>query len=201
VAYTAGDHVALRDVRNGVVYFAWPVTVIEDADRGLLVSQVPGAVGRVPRGYPDDLAELVHQLESRQPELVELEWKATRTLGVFLPDQWWATRLFWNADGTAFLGYYVDFIRPIERDGNHVNTLDLALDVVVRPDGSWAWKDEDHLPIMRTLGWLDDETERHMELGKTAVIAAVESKTFPFDHSLVGLCPAADALPAVLRTD
>ena len=57
----------------------------------------------------------------------------------------------------------VDFVRPIERDGTFVNTLDLALDITISPDMSWRWKDEAHLPIMRELGWLDAETEEAME--------------------------------------
>jgi hypothetical protein len=189
VGYAAGDVVVLRDVRGGVPYFEWPVTVVEDGERGLLVSQVPGAIGRVPRGYPDDLAVLLEQLASGAPERVELAWRGTRTLGVLTPDQWWAARLFWSGDGARFLGYYVDFVRPIERDGNHVNTLDLALDIVIAPDMTWQWKDEDHLPIMRDLGWLDAATEDAMEDAKQDVLAAIEQRRYPFDGSLLSLCP------------
>jgi len=189
VGYAAGQKIILRDIRDGVPLFEWPVTVVEDGDRGLLVSQVPGTVGVVPRGYPDDLALLVEQLQSDAPERVELAWRGTRTLGVLQPDQWWAARLFWTGEGKRFLGYYVDFVRPIERDGTFVNTLDLALDIVIAPDMSWQWKDEAHLPIMREFGWLDDATEAAMEDAKRDVLAAIESRRYPFDGSLLSLCP------------
>jgi predicted RNA-binding protein associated with RNAse of E/G family len=189
MGYAAGEVVMLRDIRNGVAYFEWPVTVVEDGERGLLVSQVPGAVGRVPRGYPDDMAVLVQQLASGSPERVDLEWRGTRTLGVLLPDQWWAARLFWTGDDRRFLGYYVDFVRPIERDGDSVNTLDLALDIVIAPDLTWHWKDEDQVQLLRDLGWLDSATEAEMESAKADVLAAIAARRYPFDGSLLSLCP------------
>jgi hypothetical protein len=189
MGYAVGQQVVLRDIRDGVPYFEWPVSVVEDGDRGLLVSQVPGTVGLVPRGYPDDLVVLLEQLASGAPERVELAWRGTRTVGILQPDQWWAARLFWNADGSQFLGYYVDFVRPIEREGTFVNTLDLALDITISPDMSWRWKDEAHLPIMRELGWLDAETEEAMEHAKREVLDAISARSYPFDGSLLSLCP------------
>jgi hypothetical protein len=189
MGYAAGDQVILRDIRNGVTYFEWPVTVVEDADRGLLVSQVPGTIGRVPRGYPEDLPALLEQLASATPERVELAWRSTRTLAVLQPDQWWSVRLFWTAESSRFLGYYVDFVRPIERDGDFVNTLDLALDITVAPDMSWQWKDEDHVPLLRDIGWLEAADEDGIAHAKDDVVAAIEGRRYPFDDSLLSLCP------------
>ena len=189
MGYGAGDRIVLRDVRNGVTYFEWPVTVVEDGARGLLVSQVPGTVGRVPRGYPGNLDALLEQLASSEPERVDLAWRHTRSVGVLQPDQWWSVRLFWNEDGSRFLGYYVDFVRPIERDGDFVNTLDLALDITVAPDMSWQWKDEDHVPLLRALGWLEAADEDGIAGAKDEVVAAIEARRYPFDGSLLSLCP------------
>ena len=189
MGYSAGEEIVLRDIRDGVSYFEWPCTVVEDGERGLLLSQVPGTVGVVPRGYPHDLPVLLEQLASRTPERVELTWQWTRTLGVLQSDQWWAARLFWNEDGSDFLGYYVDFLRPIERNGQCVDTIDLALDIVIAPDMSWRWKDEDQVPLLRDLGWLDAAAEDAIEAAKPVVLDAIESRAYPFDGSLLSLCP------------
>ena len=70
--------VAVRDVQNGAVSFAWPFRVIDDRPRGLFLAQRPGAVGRVPRGYPDDRAKMLQQLSGTAPDLVELTWAPDR---------------------------------------------------------------------------------------------------------------------------
>ncbi len=199
--YEAGEHVVIRDIRGGIVHFAWPLTVVEDGERGLLVAQVPGAIGMVPRGYPDNPGVLFDELASGQPTLVELTWKHNLTLGVAVPDQWWGARLFWNSATGDFLGYYVDIARPIVRNGSCIDTLDLALDIVVTPDGSWRWKDEDHLPQLRTLGWIDDAVEEQMEIAKAAAVAAIGARRYPFDDSLLHLRPSVGAAPAVLPAD
>jgi hypothetical protein len=198
MTYAPADEIVIRDIRDGVALWEWPVTVVEDGARGLLVWQVPGAVGRVPRGYPDDVAELRKQTLSSAPDRVALRWRGTRTLGIMLADQWWTTRLFWNEDGSQFLGYYVDFIRPIARDGRFVDTLDLELDITIAPNLTWRWKDEDHLADLWERGWLDDEAEAAMEIAKVDALDALANRRYPFDGSLLNLCPPTSLTPARL---
>src|SRR5579875_1868710 len=114
---TAGSSVAVRDVQKGVVYFAWPFRVVENGPRGLLLAQRPGAVGRVPLGYPDDRPTMLAQLTSTAPDLVELTWSRTVSLGVWAPGDWWSTRAFWEEVNGRFLCYYIDFVRPFSTQG------------------------------------------------------------------------------------
>ncbi len=45
----------------------------------------------------------------------------------------------------GFLGWYVNFETPYVRTGDGIEINDLALDIVVEPDGAWRWKDVEEL--------------------------------------------------------
>lgn len=201
MGYSRGQDVAIRDIHGGAILFAWPMTVVEDGGRGLLVSEVPGAIGKVTRGYPNDPAVLLDELFSGRPALVDLAWTMTTTLGVYWPDVWWSTRLMWDATSGALLCYYVDFRRPIRRNGSCVDTLDLGLDIVVAPDGSWTWKDEEQLPLIRSAGWFGADEETDLTNAREDAVAAIERQAFPFDGSLLSMQPGTDLVPAVLPDD
>lgn len=189
---STGSSIAVRDVQDGVVYFAWPFRVIEDGPRGLLLAQRPGAVGRVHRGYPDDRASMLEHLTATAPDLVELAWSRTVSLDVWSPANWWSTRVFWDEADGRFLCYYIDFVRPFSTQGRCLDTLDLALDVVVTPDGRWAFKDVDQYEDLRRRRWIRDDDHEAVERAKPTVIAAIESGRFPFDGSLLEWqCPRA----------
>lgn len=194
MAYKPGDVVILRDVAAGAILFAWPLRVVGDSARGLLLSQRPGVIGKVTRGYPNDHATLLNEIASTRPTLVDLAWSSTVTLGIFTSEQWWSTRLMWDAATGDFLCYYVDFRRPIRRIGACVDTLDLGLDIVVTPDGHWQWKDEDHMPLIRAAGWLDGDGEAELEAAKADAVTSIEKRSFPFDDSLLTWRPDSGAL-------
>lgn len=186
MALRPGSTLAIRDVNEGAVYFAWPVRVVEDGPHGLLVAQSPGAVGRVPRGYPDDRAQTLERLATRCPQPVELTWARTVTLALWVPGQWWATRIFWDAATGAVMGYYVDFVRPLRLHGAFLDTLDLALDIVVTPEGALTLKDEAEYEQLRELGWISPHDHDHVQQSLPSVVAAIESGSFPFDGSFLG---------------
>lgn len=70
--------------------------------------------------------------------------RGTRTLGHF-----WADRPYnvyhWLVDGRT-LAYYVNVSAPPEITADTVSWLDLAVDILVRPDASFLVLDEDELP-------------------------------------------------------
>ena len=193
-----GDSVAVRDIREGTVYFAWPVRVIRTEPDRLLTAQRPGAVGRVLRGYPGDLETMLAQMASGRPELVDLTWTRTITLSVFDQGAVWVPRLFWDAGTGHFLGYYVDFVRPLVFGAGTIDTCDLELDVVIAPNGAWRYKDEASYDRLRQLGWVSDADHEAIEAAKPIVTAAIESKRFPFDGSLVDWRWPEGLEPAVL---
>jgi hypothetical protein len=185
VPYQPGENLAWRDVRRETVCFAWPNRVIEDGGRGLLLARCPGAVGKVVRGYPEDPAQMRHELGRATPSLVDLRWSGTITLGVHVDHAYWSTRLMWRADTGTFLCYYIDFCRPLIRAPGRIDSLDLALDMVVDPDGAWRWKDIAEYEELCVAGVIDREDRAAVAAATPVVIRAIESGAFPFDGSLV----------------
>jgi hypothetical protein len=118
--------------------------------------------------------------------LVDLTWTRTITLSIFDDGAVWVPRLFWDAGTGEFLGYYVDFVRPVTIRAGTIDTSDLELDVVVAPGGQWRYKDERSYGRLRQLGWVTDADHDAIEAAKPVVTTAIESGLFPFDGSLVG---------------
>ena len=52
-------------------------------------------------------------------------------------------------------GWYVNLEEPLRRTPIGFDRLDQKLDVLVEPDGSWHWKDEDELDEAARLGLVD----------------------------------------------
>jgi uncharacterized protein len=67
--------------------------------------------------------------------------------------------LFWD-DDRALSHWYVNFERPLKRTPIGLDTFDEKLDLIVRPDGSFEWKDEDELEQAAALGLLDADAVR-----------------------------------------
>jgi hypothetical protein len=63
--------------------------------------------------------------------------------------------LFWD-QAWSFVGWYVKLQAPLRVHGTFFDTTDWALDVVVDPDGTRAWKDEDDFAQAIELGVFDE---------------------------------------------
>ena len=58
---------------------------------------------------------------------------------------------FWDEEWN-FVCWYVQLHTPVVETKGGFELTDQALDVLVNPDGSWRWKDEDELAEARALG-------------------------------------------------
>jgi hypothetical protein len=110
---------------------------------------------------------------------------------------WW----FW-ADG-AFVGWYVNleepYVRWADRGCAGVDTSDHALDLVVRPDHTWRWKDEDEFRARtgHPLYWTETQAS-HIRATGERLTRLVEASGFPFDGTWCGFRPDASwTLPAL----
>jgi predicted RNA-binding protein associated with RNAse of E/G family len=90
----------------------------------------------------------------RGDEPFDKVWEWTHVLRLGRRDRPHSLDLFWD-EAWAFLGWYVNLQRPLEDTRLGFDTTDWALDVVVDPDGSWRWKDEDDFAQAQELGVLD----------------------------------------------
>jgi hypothetical protein len=99
-----------------------------------------------------------------------------------------AHSVWWFFSGADFSGWYVNLearSRFWRHDGWHgVDVIDHELDIVVAPDRSWQWKDEDDLAAVTGLsGYWDAGGSAEIRAEGRRVLSEVEAGRFPFDGS------------------
>jgi hypothetical protein len=163
------------------------VRVVEDDERGLLLWMPHGTLvrrevtlaGQSPRDLPfeDWLAAPKHMVDGvhRGPNILKLVPPGAAHA------VWWLFTLDYE-----FIAWYVNLEQPLVRwdDGAAagIDTTDFDLDIWVRPDRTWYWKDEHELA--ERLGfpdqyWVSDPDAVWAE-GRR-MIPRIEAGEFPFD--------------------
>jgi hypothetical protein len=100
----------------------------------------------------------------------ELVWSRTQRLRFVREGAGHTVELFWDEDW-GFLGWYVNLQAPLVVRGDRFNTTDLELDIAVRPDGTWEWKDEGGFAEMQQLGILDADAAAAVRAEGERVVA------------------------------
>jgi hypothetical protein len=195
MGFDRGRLVVHRNVRRGRIGWVRPARVVGDDERGLLlwvardspVASEVTADGRGMRAMP--FAEWI----AHSYRLGLGRWSGPPLLK-FLPtgaahSVWW----FHDDDG-RFTGWYVNLEEPGTRwdDGDlaGVDVVDQDLDVLVAPDRSWAWKDEEEFAERLAFPehyWVDDPEAVRAEGER--VIALAEAGLFPFDGTWCDFTP------------
>ncbi|MFF5179058.1 DUF402 domain-containing protein [Micromonospora sp. NPDC000316] len=185
--FAPGRLIMHRNVRHGRIGWVRPGRVVSDDERGLLVwiaRDSPVAHEVTAEGLGMRAMPFTQWISSTY-RLAHSSWNGPPLLK-FLPtgaahSVWW----FRDARG-QFAHWYVNLEEPGVRwdDGSvaGVDVVDQDLDVVVRPDLSWEWKDEDEFVERLAFGddyWVTDEKAVRAEGER--VIALAEAGAFPFD--------------------
>jgi hypothetical protein len=146
--WSSGDVALLRFLRYGQVRRATPHVVVQDADGVVALYAPVGAPGKVAvwDGSP------IRGQADREWELRDHVWDSFRVLRLVRWGRGHSLDLFWEGRSGDFAGWYVNLQEPLRRARLGFDTDDLVLDVWVKPDGSWSWKDEDELHEAVRLG-------------------------------------------------
>jgi predicted RNA-binding protein associated with RNAse of E/G family len=80
--------------------------------------------------------------------------------------------VFWDDETDDFRGWYVQLGDPLRPSRFGFDTMDHALDVWIRPDGSWEWKDEDDFAEAQELGVFTPEQAAAIRAEGERVLAA-----------------------------
>lgn len=104
----------------------------------------------------------VHDLAAYDWSVADRSWHGTHRLCLTALDVAHSLDLFWAEDTWDFVGWYVNLQAPLRRTRLGFDTRDHALDLVIAPDGSWRWKDEDHLEAAVRLGLFTREEGREI---------------------------------------
>lgn len=181
-------HSHTREAGKPGLLQGWPYVVVEDSEDWLALWMPVGTrmrlvdLGDRGRAVPD----MVHG------EHPTLEFRRGEVLRLMRPNEYASIWLHWRPDDAReFLGWYVNIEAPYVRTPVGVDTTDLSLDLVVWPDLSWEWKDEEHQQNWEDLGVFTPEESRRIRLEGERVIQSVEARRTPFDGAWLDWRPPA----------
>lgn len=179
-----GQTILHQEVWRGRVWAARPLTVVEDADDQLLAWIPKGTVRKTPitppgRQDPDLRRDrYIENLDHGDWLHGEHVWDVS-SLWVLRPGDWHAVWVSFDEDG-EHLGWYVNFQQPYRRTPLGIESMDLALDIVVEPDLSWGWKDDDEFEEILERSIFDAEIGQRVREEATAVVQRIEASAPPF---------------------
>ena len=136
----------------------FPLRVVEDTGDRLVAWLAAGSEirywatedGREPRTLPLDQRFRSKLTTARRT------WEGPGVLRVIFSDTIYQVIHFWTSEG-IFEGWYVNFEAPSRRIGNQILTFDWQLDLLITPDGTSEWKDEDEAAAAIDAGMLRPE--------------------------------------------
>lgn len=192
--FAPGEVLLRRNWRGGRITFMNVVRVVADDEQGLRLWLPAGSaywrlVAQDGRTHHD---AAIDQLGVAR--LTRLIRTGADTMIWMPPGSLYSVLWCW-ADG-AFNGWFVrleePYVRWADRGCAGVDTADQALDLIVRPDKSWQWKDEDEFQARtgHPLYWTQAQAARIRATGDQLVKLAAAGE-FPFDGTWCGFRPDA----------
>ena len=184
MTWLPGDTIVLQEVWRDRVWAARPLTVVRDEGDRLLLWLPKGTRWKAPTAplhwppEPDRGHRLATCAARGEWILRDLAWHVD-TLMITRAGDWHSIWVSWPDDGSEW-GWYVNLQRPLRRTDLGVETMDFALDVIINPDRSWHWKDEDELQAFVERGVFDEELVRTVRDEATRVIERAERNEPPF---------------------
>jgi hypothetical protein len=157
-----GEIVLKRSIYGGNVRWTFPHRVVGKWHGRTGLYCGPGNEGKAMRRGPGGY--LARWMTDAPP--YDVEWAGTHVLRFEQQGAAHSIEIYWTADWEQ-MGWYVNLQTPTRFNGRFVDTTDQALDVVVRPDGTCRWKDEDELGI-----WSAAEAEAIRAEGERVIGAA-----------------------------
>jgi uncharacterized protein len=82
-----------------------------------------------------------------------------RFIEAYFTRRWYNIYEIYDRDDRHFKGWYCNVCMPAEIDGNEIRYVDLALDLLVFPDGRQLILDEDEFSALK----IDVETQKHAQ--------------------------------------
>lgn len=143
-----GDVVLLRSIYRGRVRWTFPHRLVEDDGTRVVLYLGAGARGKWMRRSPG--GEYLERW-ARGDDPYDKVWEGGTVLRLGRRDRPHSLDLYWDEDW-QFRCWYVNLQAPLVDSALGFDTTDWALDVVVEPDGSWSWKDEDEFAEACRLG-------------------------------------------------
>ena len=192
-----GSIAVRRDLFRGRAWTRSPVRVLSADSSSAVTAVWPGIVTLAARRFVESgegrekelRAAALDDLGSGEWDMAEWTWRRTGVVMEVVSDRWFTVSKMHGEDG-ALAYWYVNFERPPTWHASGWDTMDLAVDLVVEPDGAWRWKDEDEYEHCRRLGIVTDAEHAAVSQAREQAVALVEARA-----GLLGEDPANPWLP------
>lgn len=165
-----------RQIEGGRPWLGWMVNVVEDTPEQLVTYSPEGSRFHFCEGdwpTPDGL----------HPWHAYGAWTGHGALMLQRPGDPYAVWHFWGGQDREFQGWYVNLETPFSRTEIGFDTEDLELDIMIKPDGNWDFKDVDKLWESHGRGrYTRQEVERILALGNE-IGAMIDSGDWWWDRS------------------
>lgn len=159
-----------------------PVTVVADDDRHVAVWLAPGSrmLHQVTAdGSPIRSLDGSDRFTAPRAQAIR-DWAGGGILAVFQPEIMYSVWFFETESGLRD-AYYINIEAPYIRTDVGIETSDLLLDVVVRADGAYRYKDEDELEFASEAGLFSQTEVAAICHAAEEAVTVLNQRRFPFD--------------------
>jgi len=186
-----GDVIAWRGIYRERVWHSQTTILVKDTPEEMALALLPGTECVAPEGYLDgkDTFKRRWYFKDKDWERQEYLWRTNRLLVLLEPEKFYSIMHFWDDASNEFKCYYVNFQVPFTRSHCGIDTLDLDLDIVIKPDLSFEWKDEDDYQKAIDHGVIFPEWIQGIEDSKKEIFAKLEKQAYPFDGAWLNWMP------------
>jgi len=168
-----------------------PMWVVEDSDQILALFLPTGApLGFAPGRWPITGERHPWDIGDRPV------WKGHGVLHLHRPDDPYSVIVFWAEPDRRFSHWYINMQAPYQRTASGIETLDHVLDIIVQPDGSWAYKDEAEMAEAVELGLFSSDAAVQVRHDAAAVGKMLDSGRQWWGHDWAGWIPPASCREA-----
>jgi len=184
VTRSPGETIVLQEVWRDRVWAARPMRVVRDEGDFVALWMPRGTRWKAPTTPPtrehngDRGMRLAECAALGDWVFRDTEWDVS-ILSLMREGDWHALRVSWLPSGEHF-GWYVNLQEPFRRTELGFETMDLALDVVIEPDRTWRWKDEDELDVFVERGLFDRAIAERIRAEGLDVVSRAERDEPPF---------------------
>ncbi len=195
-----GDIIAWRGIYRECIWHVQPTILVKDSPEEIALTLLPGTECIAEENYPHGKKNGKRRwyFMNEDWQLAKYTWQANRLLLLFEPEKYYSTILFWNHESNEFLCYYINFQLPFRRNDCAVDTLDLDLDLIIRPDFTYEWKDEDDYQKAIEHGLISAKWIQGIEEAKPEIFNRLEKRQYPFDGSWLDWKPDPSWSPPTL---
>lgn len=191
--FRSGTTAVIRGILNGRTRYEHATRVVDSGTSWVISARWPGTATRHSPYYIESLRTGNRELRTAVHEtlaqgnwtLADSTWQRTGVVEQTEAGRWFSVSRMFGPDG-ALVCWYVNFERPPTWRPDGWDTNDLAIDLVVLPDGTWRWKDEDEYAHERKLGLITDAEHAAVQQARDQAVSQIEARTGPFAENATG---------------